>query len=56
MAVIINTVSQSLRKITSWTTVGKDNYQASTDYLKLYTDAVIESETWTTSVQLKSAA
>ena len=34
----------------------KDNHQASTNYFKLHIEAVIESEAWTTAVQLKSAA
>ena len=33
-----------------------NSYQALTNYIKLYIEAVIESEAWTTAVQLKSAA
>ena len=49
------TDSQSLRKTSSLATVGPatDKHQASTHRLKLYVRAVIESEAWTTVVQLK---
>ena len=48
----------SIKKTTSKTTAGpaKDNYQASTNYLKLHIEAVIGPEAWTIAVQLKSAA
>ena len=47
-----------LKKTTSQTTVGpaKDNHQASTNNFQLNIKAVIESQAWTTAVQLKSAA
>ena len=58
LAVHITTVSSELKKTTSKTTAGpaKDNHQASTSYLKLHIEAVIESEAWDTAVQIKSAA
>ena len=30
----------------------KGNHQASTNYLKLHMEAVVESEAWTTAVQI----
>ena len=45
-------------KTNSWTTAGQAKYQsqAPTYWLKLYEEAVIESETRTAVVQLKSKA
>ena len=42
-------------KTSSWATVGPatEKYQAPTHRLKLYVQAVIESEAWPTVVQLK---